>query len=75
MIVRQIHHDNPFRDLGAMDSVCRTQGNLGIREDRVFDNKVDACGEELNEFDIRNRRSGRRKPEECAEIGSPFDEV
>ena len=62
MIVDQEHHDHPFCDLGAVDSIGAEQRDLGVGIDGVVGDVVHTSGYELDEFEIGRIVCSRRQP-------------
>jgi hypothetical protein len=60
----QLHHDDPFRNLRAVNAICAAQWDLGVSVNRVLGHVVGSRGEELNELEIGSCFAGGRKPHE-----------
>lgn len=75
VVVVEKHHDDPFCDLGAVDSVGAQEGNLGIGVDGVIGDVVDARGEELDEFEVGRCSCVGWEPVESCQIGGALVEL
>lgn len=69
MIMHQIHHDDPFCNLGTMHPARAAERDLGVRVDGVLGDVVCACGDELDEFDGGDLGGG------FGEVGDGYEDV